>query len=172
VLRPAAGDGRAIFARLNGAIPELEQLLKAAPALTGYPASGDKLSGLLAATAPLRKLTCETNPALRYLKPYIPNLYSVVPHLGSNSNAYDATGHLVRLTPIFNENSISGAPPQIESAAKTLLSSGIFFPQKRIAYQAYPEPGDVGKVVAKPGDPTTPAEYAKTFKYPRVQAEC
>jgi phospholipid/cholesterol/gamma-HCH transport system substrate-binding protein len=172
-LAPAARDGRSIVRRLDDAVPELQSLLKAVPSLTGYPAAkGGAPRGLLAATTPLRQTLCEANPALRYLEPYIPDLYSIVTHLSSVSNAYDATGHLVRMTPIISENSLAGAPPQLEGPIQTLISSGLLIPQKGMAYQAYTKPGDVGRIAAKRGDPTTPDAYSKTVKYTRVEADC
>jgi phospholipid/cholesterol/gamma-HCH transport system substrate-binding protein len=167
-LAPAARDGRTIVTSLRAAIPSLNSLLGAAPPAIGYPGNGGVLSDL----APIRATFCQLNPALTYLKPYTNDFWSIIPHLGSVSNPYDAIGHIVRLVPIINENSLSGAPPQIEQAAHELLSSGLFIHDKVISIDPYPKPGAVGTDVAHVGDPSTPAQFAKTYTYPRIQAEC
>jgi phospholipid/cholesterol/gamma-HCH transport system substrate-binding protein len=172
-LAPAARDGRTIVEQLHAVIPQLESLLKAAPNAIGSSGAGSRsATGLLSDTSPIRSTLCQLNPALGYLQPYTPDFWSIIPHLGSSSNPYDATGHIVRLVPIINENSLSGAPPVIEQAAHQLLSSGLFVPDKLIRIEPYPKPGEVGSRLARPSDPSTPAQYAKTFKYPRVQAGC
>ena len=169
-LAPSAQDGRTIIAQLQVAVPRLESLLESAPAAIGYPGNGS--SGLLSDTSPIRATLCQLTPALRYMQPYTRDFWSIIPHLGSTSNPYDATGHIVRLVPIINENSLSGAPPQIEQAAHELFSSGLFVPDKLIRIDPYPKPGAVGSQVAQPGDPSTPAAFARTYTYPRVQADC
>ena len=108
-LAPAARDGRTIVASLRDAIPSLNSLLGAAPGAIGYPGTGT--TGVLSDLTPIRSTFCQLNPALTYLKPYTQDFWSIIPHLGSSSNPYDAIGHIVRLVPIINENSLSGAPP-------------------------------------------------------------
>jgi phospholipid/cholesterol/gamma-HCH transport system substrate-binding protein len=169
-LAPAARDGRAIVTSLRNAIPSLNALLGAAPGAIGYPGNG--ATGLLSDLSPIRSTFCQLNPALSYLEPYTRDFWSIIPHLGSASNPYDATGHIVRLVPIINENSLSGAPPQIEQAAHELFSSGLFVPDKTISIDPYPKPGVVGADVAHVGNPSTPAQFAKTYTYPRIRAEC
>lgn len=169
-LAPAARDGHTIVTSLRAAIPSLNALLSAAPTAIGYPANGT--TGLLSDLPSIRATFCQLNPALTYLKPYTNDFWSIIPHLGSTSNPYDATGHIVRLVPIINENSLSGAPPFIEQAAHELFSSGLFVPDKVISLDPYPKPGAVGVDVAHAGDPYTPAQFAKTYTYPRVRAEC
>jgi phospholipid/cholesterol/gamma-HCH transport system substrate-binding protein len=169
-LAPAARDGRTIVTSLRTAIPSLDALLGAAPSAIGYPGAGTR--GLLSDLTPIRSTFCQLNPALGYLKPYTADFWSIIPHLGSTSNPYDATGHIVRLVPIINENSLSGAPPAIEQAAHELLASGLFVPDKVISINPYPKPGAVGSDVAHIGDPYTPAQFDKTYTYPRVQAAC
>jgi phospholipid/cholesterol/gamma-HCH transport system substrate-binding protein len=167
-LAPAARDGRTIVASLRDAIPSLNALLGAAPGAIGYPGNGGVLSDL----TPIRSTFCQLNPALTYLKPYTADFWSIIPHLGSVSNPYDTTGHIVRLVPIINENSLSGAPPAIEQAAHELLASGLFVHDKVISIDPYPKPGAVGVDVAHAGDPSTPAQFAKTYTYPRIHAAC
>jgi phospholipid/cholesterol/gamma-HCH transport system substrate-binding protein len=169
-LAPAARDGRTIVSSLRAAIPSLNALLGAAPDAIGYPGNGT--TGLLSDLSPIRSTFCQLNPALTYLQPYTRDFWSIIPHLGSASNPYDATGHIVRLVPIVNENSLAGAPPAIEQAAHELFSSGLFAPDKVISIDPYPKPGAVGVDVAHAGDPFTPAQFAKTYRYPRVEAEC
>ncbi|MHB8691573.1 MAG: MlaD family protein [Solirubrobacteraceae bacterium] len=169
-LAPAARDGRAIVTSLRDAIPSLGSLLRAAPRAIGYPGNGS--TGLLSDLSPIRATFCQLNPALTYMKPYTGDFWSIIPHLGSVSNPYDATGHIVRLVPIINENSLSGAPPQIQQAAHELFSSGLFVHNKVISINPYPKPGTVGTDVAHAGDPSTPAQFAKTYTYPRIHAAC
>ncbi len=169
-LAPAARDGRTIVTSLRAAIPSLNDLLGAAPSAIGYPGNGT--TGLLSDLSPIRSTLCQLNPALSYLQPYTRDFWSIIPHLGSASNPYDEVGHIVRLVPIINENSLAGAPPALEQAAHELFSSGLFAPDKVISIDPYPKPGAVGVDVAHAGNPSTPAEFAKTYKYPRVQAEC
>lgn len=169
-LAPAARDGRTIVTSLRDAIPSLNALLGAAPGAIGYPGNGS--TGLLSDLSPIRATFCQLNPALTYLQPYTRDFWSIIPHLGSSSNPYDATGHIVRLVPIINENSLSGAPPLIEQAVHELFSSGLFAPDKVISINPYPKPGAVGVDVAHRGDPSTPAQFSKTYTYPRIHAEC
>ncbi|WP_372787856.1 MlaD family protein [Paraconexibacter sp.] len=163
-LTPAARDGRALIASLSRANPELDRLLRGATRAT-------KL--LPNALPKVRGVFCQLNPALRHVLPYKDDLLESAFHLGSGSNSYDATGHLVRLVPLLNEGSLSGAPPAVLEASKTLLASGAFLPQKLTRYSPFLEPGEIGKNVAKPSDPSSPATLRDSgFKYPRVKADC
>jgi len=143
---------------LGGALQEVARLAKVAPKV---------LPGL-------QKTLCNLNPMLRHLNPYAKDLFQVLYGLGSSSNSYDATGHLIRLIPVVNEGSLSGAPPQVLAAMKTLLQSGAFLPQKSISYDAYMKPGLIGTTVApqngKPGN--AHEQTAAGYKYPRVKADC
>lgn len=169
-LAPAARDGRTVITSLQDAIPSLDALLKAAPPAIGSSRNGS--TGVLADVTPIRSVFCQLNPALTYLKPYTASFWSIIPHLGSSSNPYDAIGHIVRLVPLINENSLAGAPPAIEQAAHQLLSSGLFLPDKVISLNPYPKPGAVGNDIAHSGDPSTPAQFGKTYTYPRIHAAC
>jgi len=126
------------------------------------------------AEAGLRGTLCDVNPMLRYLNPYSKDLLQVVYGLGSSSNSYDATGHLIRLVPLVDEASLSGAPPEVLSAVKVLFQSGLFLPSKSKSYDAYMKPGLIGKTVApqngKPGN--AKEQSAAGFKYTRVQSDC
>lgn len=163
-LAPAARDGRAVVASLAKANPELDSLLK----------NATRATKLLPATLPqIRGIFCQLNPALRHILPYKEDLLQSAFHLGSGSNSYDATGHLVRLVPLLNEGSLSGAPPAVLAAGRTLLASGAFLPQKLTRYDPFLKPGEIGKNVAKPSDPTGPKSLRDSgFKYPRVEADC
>jgi ABC-type transporter Mla subunit MlaD len=173
-LAPTADDARQIVERVGAITPELVYFLNAFPGLTGHEPAGKAPNGLaVRATIPrLRDMFCELNPALRYIKPRTADLFQVIKHLGSGANAYDATGHMVRLTPILNENSLSGAPQPVLQAAQTLLSSGAFIPQKKITYDPYMEPGVIGTTTASSSGAANPQAYGKQFKYPRVRAQC
>lgn len=126
------------------------------------------------AEEPIEKTICNLNPALRYLNPYAKDILTVVYGLGSSSNSYDATGHLIRLLPVLNEGSAAGQSPAVLSAMKVLLQSGLFLPGKSTSYDAYMKPGQIGKTVApRDGKPRNADEQtAMGYKYPRVKADC
>lgn len=163
-LAPAARDGRAVVAGLARANPELDRLLRNATRATR------DLPGALPA---VQGAFCQLNPALRFLEPYKDDVLQSVFHLGSAANAYDATGHLIRLMPIINENSLGAAPPEVLAASRVLLQSGAFVKQKVINYHPYMKPGEIGKSKAKGNQPSGPqALKASGYKYPRVEADC
>ena len=56
----------------------------------------------------------------------------------------------------MNENSLSGAPPEVLAAANTLFQSGAFLPQKVINYDPYMKPGVIGNTAADVGLPREP----------------
>jgi phospholipid/cholesterol/gamma-HCH transport system substrate-binding protein len=175
-LAPSASSGRRLVASLDQATEDADTFLSAFPTITAVDSVADADNaperGVRLATGPLRDTFCEANPALRYLKPYTSDIYQVILHLGSGANSYDATGHLVRLTPILNENSLSGAPESVTDAARTLLSAGALIPSKRITYDPYMAPGVIGKTVADAGDAVNMTDYSKKYKYTRVKAQC
>ncbi|MEA2169201.1 MAG: phospholipid/cholesterol/gamma-HCH transport system substrate-binding protein [Solirubrobacteraceae bacterium] len=174
-LSDTSRDGRAIVSALDDSIPEVQYFLRQFPSITGvstYPDTDGKTLGVQRAYAPLKATMCQLNPALRYLKPYTEDFYQVITHLGSGANHYDATGHLVPLIPVANENSLSGAPPEVEQAAHDLLSSGVLLPSKKIAYDPYMAPGTIGTATSLNSGADNVADYAKSFKYPRVKADC
>lgn len=160
-LPAATTSGRGVMRELRGAAPVLETTLDRVTALS---------KPLASALPMLRKTACEVAPILRYSKPYFPEALHILMGLGSSSNSYDATGHLIRLAPIFSENSVSGLPEEMsEGIAKLLYSS----PQTAINFNPYPEPGSLGKVTATSSTPTGPERMKDTgYTYPRVQADC
>ena len=163
-LAPAARDGRGVFRELGGAAPRLTRTLSSLNKLSKH---------LPQVMPPLRTAFCQLNPAMRYLKPYRRDFLELVFHLGSAGHSYDAIGHLLRLSPIVNENSLSGAPPEVLDASKVLLQSGAFLPQKVISLDPIMEVGEVGRTRASASDPKTPEEVAASgFKYPRVKKDC
>jgi hypothetical protein len=117
---------------------------------------------------------CQLNPMLRYLNPYAKDVLQAVYGLGSSSNSYDATGHLIRLFPVVNESSLFGAPAAVKDAAKLLLASGALFPSKTRSYDPYMKPGVIGKTAASEDGKPFNAEAARDagFKYTRVTADC
>jgi phospholipid/cholesterol/gamma-HCH transport system substrate-binding protein len=164
-LASAARDGRHVVALLGPALPDVSHVALGA-------ASGG--SGLIRTTPSLKGMLCQLNPVLRYLQPYKNDLLQIAFHLGSASHAYDATGHTVRLLPIVNENTLSGAPPAVIDSARLLLQSGLFVGQtKRITYDPYMKPGAIGKTVAQAGQPVNRKTLGDSgYKYPHVEADC
>jgi phospholipid/cholesterol/gamma-HCH transport system substrate-binding protein len=162
---PAAADGLKLVRLIDPARGPLGRTLKAVARV------GDTAP---AAFPGLEKTLCQLNPMLRYINPYAKDVLTVVYGLGSTSNSYDATGHLIRLIPLVNETSLSGASPAVLDAEETLLQSGAFLPQKTLQYNAYMKPGQVGREhAAKNGKPSNAAEQkAAGFKYTRVTADC
>jgi hypothetical protein len=153
-----------VTSALGDASPKLQQLLH-------------ELNPLSAALAPalpdLQKTLCQAQPAVDYLGPYIADVTAALTNLGSAANAYDALGHLVRLEPVLNDNSLVGLPDAISSAAFKLIHTGLLAKQTSISYDPYPKPGQIGQDRA----PTTgqilgPAEFSKVYKYPRLYAPC
>jgi phospholipid/cholesterol/gamma-HCH transport system substrate-binding protein len=121
----------------------------------------------------LTKTLCQINPMLRYANPYSKDILQVIYGLGSSSNAYDATGHTIRLIPTVGGGSLFGAPPAVLQAARTLTDSGAFLKAKSSGYDAYPGPGIIGKIKAVPGSPQTPEELkASGRKFTHVTADC
>lgn len=165
-LRPAAQAGRGVMRELNGAAPVLEDVL----------GDVEQVSKPLSAALPkLRRTMCETTPVLRYLKPYMPEALHILMGLGSASNSYDATGNLIRLAPIFGENSVSGLPTEVSKAASEVLYSGLLGKLNGgLDYEPYPAPGQLGRTGADDDNkPIGPEAVPDTgYKYPRVQADC
>lgn len=125
---------------------------------------------------PLRRIFCEANPALRYVLPYRDDFLQIAFHLSSASHAYDGTGHTVRLAPIVNENSLSGAPNAVLDGSRLLLQSGLFTGTfKRINYDPYIRPGGIGRKTSlnSGGNVTGPESLRESgWEYPRVEADC
>lgn len=163
-LDPAMRAGSSVLGPLEGAAPKLRTVLSDATAL----------SGPLPETLPaLHKTICELAPMARYIKPYMPDPLGIVLGLGSGSNPYDATGHTVRLAPIFSDNSVSGLPAPLLEAQSTLLHGGLLSKVNALNYDFYMEPGELAKTYAKSDKPIGPEDTPETgFVYPRVHADC
>lgn len=165
-LQPAAQAGRGVMRELTGAAPGLERTLEEVT----------RLSPPLSAALPkLLKAVCEAAPIVRYSRPYFPEALHILMGLGSSSNSYDATGHLIRLAPIMGENSLSGGPPEVSQAASDLLYGGLFgqIAGTSLNFDPYPKPGSLGKTVATSNVPLGPEKVPDTgFTYPRVQSDC
>lgn len=166
-LQPAANAGRGVVDQLAGAAPGLKGTLKQVT----------QLSGPLATALPkLHKTVCEAAPIVRYAAPYIPDAMGLIIGLGSASNSYDATGHLIRLAPVDEAGFNSGLPDSVIKARQTLLNSGLLSSAtggNHVNFDAYPKPGAMGASKATSGVPIGPEEVPKTgYKYPRIEADC
>lgn len=164
-LAPAAKEGRGVVDRLGAAAPKLEATLAAAR----------RASGPLATTLPqVRQVLCETNPALRYLRPYVPDFVSFVTGLGAAANSYDAIGHTIRLMPVVGENATLGLPENIANAGFKLTHTGLFEGATALSFKPFPKPGEANDVL-HPGDPmiSGPAQVPSTgYVYPHITADC
>jgi hypothetical protein len=134
------------------------------------------LAGPLAAALPeLHKTICQLNPMIRYMKPYTDDIGQLLMGLGSASNGYDAVGHLIRITPIVNENSLVGAPVAVTTAAHTLLRAGFLQKSQGLKREPYPAPGINGRATAGTGagEPIT-AQGVKDsgYVFPHILADC
>lgn len=185
--RPVVDDATLALAALRPAVARLQpagdagtgvlrQLSAAAPGLQGTLAQLTALSPPLSASLPkIHRSICQLAPAVRYLKPYVPDSLHILMGLGSSSNSYDATGHLIRLAPVLGENSLSGMPAEVSTAASALLHAGLIGKAAgtRISFDAYPKPGDLGRAVATGDVPIGPEAVPQTgYKYPRIEADC
>jgi phospholipid/cholesterol/gamma-HCH transport system substrate-binding protein len=166
-LRPASQAGRGVLHELTGAAPVLRTTLDRVTALSG------PLSGAL---PKVHKTVCEVAPVLSYAKPYFPEALGILIGLGSASNSYDATGHLIRLAPVLSENSSSGAmPAEISQQTSDLLYSGLVgeFGGTSLNFDPYPKPGSLGRTVATSNAPLGPDAVERSgYKYPRIHADC
>lgn len=165
-LQPAAEAGRGVVKELGGAAPGLRDTLKGVTALS---------TPLSAALPKVHKTICELAPVVRYIKPYTPDAMGILIGLGSASNSYDATGHLIRLAAVDEGAFNSGLPDAIIKARNELLNSGLIgkITGNKVNFNAYPEPGALGRVVAESNAPAGPEEVPATgYKYPRIEADC
>jgi hypothetical protein len=89
--------------------------------------------------------------------------------MSSGSNSYDATGHLVRATPIITEQALVGLPPQVHEAARTLMQAGLLQKTRQIGYDPYPLPNSIG---TNPDGEGVLGPTQVTKKYPRLHADC
>lgn len=165
-LRPATTAGRGVLSELSGAAPGLRSTLTTVT----------KLSGPLAASLPkIHKTVCETAPIVRYIRPYVKDALGIIIGLGSASNSYDATGHLIRLGVVDQGKYNSGMPDSVVKARKTLLESGLLgtVTGDKSNFDAYPVPGAVGRTAATSSEPIGPEAVPQTgYRYPRILADC
>jgi ABC-type transporter Mla subunit MlaD len=163
-LPSAAQNGISVTSALGNASPQLQQLLH----------DVTPLSRLTTKALPdLQRAVCQLQPAVGYLRPYINDITAALTNLGSAANAYDALGHLVRLEPVINDNTLVGLPDPISSAAFRLIHTGLLANQSSITYDPYPKPGLIGTERApSTGQILGPAQLAKVFTYPRLYSAC
>lgn len=164
-LAPAAEEGRRVVRALDTAAVPLQGTLERVT----------KLSEPLSDALPeLTKTMCDIAPMVRYLKPYTDDTLAALVGMGSASNSYDAIGHLIRISPILNENALAGAPKEVTLAAQTLLRSGVFEEMTPLTWDPYPKPDQVGKNAAGKGRTLSgPEALAKSgWKFPRVTSDC
>jgi len=191
-LRAVTGQASPVLIDLGAAVRELRpsvrrlpsatatgrhvvsELGAAAPALRRTAREVNRLAPPLARALPtLTSTMCQLNPLVRYLKPYTRDVLGLLLGLGSASNTYDASGHLIRATAVAGENSLVGLPDAANSAAQTLLHGGVLSRSSLLRYNAYPGPLEAGGIVAKESDARGPEDVPRTgFKYPRVTADC
>jgi phospholipid/cholesterol/gamma-HCH transport system substrate-binding protein len=146
-------EARAASKPLQGALGKVRSL--AAPSAGALPQ--------------IKKALCETNPALRYITPYNKEIVGTLVGLGSASNSYDASGHLIRVAPLIGENSLPGLPDTVSSAFLTLRKSGIVGKQFGLGWDPYPPAGgltDTRRGLGVAG----PSEWPGT--YPHIKADC
>ncbi|WP_354698882.1 hypothetical protein DSM112329_04580 [Paraconexibacter sp. AEG42_29] len=165
-LQPAANAGRGVVSNLSGAAPGLRTTLKNITSLSGP---------LSTALPKVHKTVCEVAPMIRYIAPYTRDALGIVIGLGSASNSYDATGHLIRLAAVEEGGFNSGLPDSVIKARDTLLHTGLIgrVLNNRTNFDAYPKPGSVGRTSALTNTPAGPDEVpASGYKYPRIEADC
>jgi virulence factor Mce-like protein len=163
-LTPAANSGVRLTRALGDASPKLASLLRAARPLA------DRASATLPG---VQGALCQAAPAVEYLRPYIDDITAAVTNLGSSANAYDALGHLVRLQPVLNDNSLVAMPDAVSTAAFKLIHTGLLSKLTSISYNPFPKPGQIGKETAPDtGQILGPKEYASVYTYPRVKKAC
>lgn len=173
-LKPAAEEGRTVLSKLAATAPQLQTTLQnarsLAPSATG-------------ALPQVRNVLCQVNPMLRYIDPspassapnYVGDIISFISSFGSAVNAYDNISHLVRIVPIFGDNSVTGLPPSVSTAAFDLIHAGIMANSTALTWDPYPKPGQIGTEHATPGSEIIgPAQLAKsgTYTYPHITADC
>jgi len=164
-LSPAATEASGVVQQLGAASPSLTTTLARVRSLSGPAAS---------ALPSLQKTLCQIDPILNYAEPYTKDVNSFVGNFGSAVNAYDAIGHVVRISAVLGENSINGLPPAVSQAAFTLLHAGVLGQSTGLTWDPYPKPGMIGKDSAT-GSPhiVGPAQLAKTgYEYPHIAADC
>ena len=164
-LRPAAQQGGNVVRELGRATGPLRRVLAAVRKTSG-PTS--------AVLPPLRRTLCQANPMLRYAKPYANDIPQLYINMGSVANSYDAIGHVIRLVPIFGENSFAGLPDSLSRAQHKLVHAGLFGKVLgRVTWDPYPKPGTVfGNSRSLPAIAGPKELRDSGFVYPRVTADC
>jgi phospholipid/cholesterol/gamma-HCH transport system substrate-binding protein len=172
-LKPAADEGHVVLNELAATAPRLQGTLARVRSLAA-PATG--------ALPKIKSVLCQVNPMLRYIDPnpssgapsYVNDLISFITNFGSAVNGYDNISHLVRLVPIMGDNSVSGLPPAISSAAYKLIHAGILGNSTALTWNPYPKPGQIGTEHATSSDVIGPSQLrAKTgYVYPHITADC
>jgi phospholipid/cholesterol/gamma-HCH transport system substrate-binding protein len=121
----------------------------------------------------LRQTLCQLNPMVRYMRPYTPDVLSLIEEFASSTNGYDAISHTVRLTATINDDAIVGLPPSVNTAVQTLLHSGVLGESNRLSFDPYPGPGQAAgaagaTTVTGPSD----VRPATGYVYPHVTPRC
>lgn len=159
-LQPAATEGTGVLRELSSAVPPLQTTVSHLRSLS---------KPTQAAMPKLRKVLCQLNPALRYLKPYAPEVVGVMAGLGSSSNTYDAIGHTIRVVPVVTENAIVGLPENLSKTLRVLLNEGVLEKSHGLGWDPYPKAGSLRDTSGMLGV-NGPSDYPR--KYPRVVADC
>lgn len=159
-LQPASTAGSRALAELATASKPLQGTLRrlrelSRPAIDALPK--------------FRRMLCETNPAVRYIGPYAPEIVNTMVGLGSATNSYDANGHLIRVAPLVSDNSFPGLPDEVSKALHTLRSSGFIGEMAGFGWDPYPPPGGVDDTKRGLGV-IGPTEWKG--RYPRIVADC
>jgi virulence factor Mce-like protein len=165
-LQPAASEGRTVLSVLGSASPALEKTLNTARGL-GAPTAH--------ALPQVHKTVCQLNPVIRYAKPYVPDIISLLGGFGSAANDYDIVSHVIRVMLIVNDNSLVGLPPAVSQAAYLLLHSGLVQAVAGpLSFDPYPAPGQIGKETApSSGGVLGPSQVPSTgYKFPHIVADC
>jgi phospholipid/cholesterol/gamma-HCH transport system substrate-binding protein len=165
-LAPAASEGRSVVSALGAAAPALQTTLNRLRGLSAPAAS---------ALPSVHKTLCQVNPVIRYVRPYLGDIISALGGLGSAANAYDALGHLIRITLVVNDNTLVGLPPAVSSAAYTLLHSGLLARVTGpLTFDPYPKPGQIGTEHAGGGsDVLGPSQVPATgYRFPHILSDC
>lgn len=159
-LKPASLGGQDLLNQLSAATAPVKTTLTdveklAPPAATALPA--------------LHQLLCQAVPSLQYIGPYYREIVGTLIGLGSASNSYDASGHLIRVAPLMSETSLPGAlPDAVSKAAFTLRQSGLFGVPLGFGWDPYPKPGALSDPKSGYGV-IGPTEWKGT--YPHVVAQ-
>jgi phospholipid/cholesterol/gamma-HCH transport system substrate-binding protein len=166
LLAPSAAEGRQVVNELGAASPPLQTTLGDLQALSGPAVS---------ALPQVRGTLCQLNPMIRYTKPYTADVISGIGGLGSAANDYDAVGHLIRITPVINDNSLVGLPANVSQAAYTLLHTGLAAEiTGPLTFDPYPAPGQIGTEHATTNNEVLgPAQVPSTgYKFPHILSDC